>query len=410
MSSKESYLQITNNTNQSFSIAVSDIQNSDWDGVSRPDQNFQGVTIQPGTSNKQREELNKYANSAWFKMTLKFSGGQTVFFRNDQYNAINGISPNPRSCSLDGTNKSVFSLKQEVSTSGPTNKLTISYASSSVTQKNWMKGISGTRSVASFTLPGTYQSAAYVPQAGPQQTQSLTITEQLSLGIRYFDLNVESYYGKIVLVYGNIIEKGDRIREIFVEFSKFLIDNPTETILVSINDVRNDSKNFSPAAISFLNAFGSTIDTGNVIPTLDQVRGKIVIVRRFEYAGVYGLNMENGWPDDGMAIMKYTGSNGQQQTIHVQNDNTASSLDHKFLDVRYLLDLAIDHPGPLYVNFTTVRLADTPLGLKPYAEEMNNLLLNYFTSERAKSNGGSVLLNYPTDALVKSMLRGILIP
>lgn len=408
MASKESYLEIKNSTKQNFSISVSEVDNYDWDGNSRPDHNFQGVTIQPETSNKQREELNKYAKSAWFRMTLNFAGGQTATFRNDQYDAINGISPNPRSYTLEGKDKSLFSMQQQVSSSGPTSTFTLSYASSSVSQKNWMKGITGSRSITSFTLPGTYQSAASVPAAGPQKTQTLTITEQLNLGIRYFDLNVVNHYGKIVFVYGNVIEKGDRIKDIFTEFSTFLSENPTEAILVSINDVANDPKDFASIAINFLKDFSSQVYSGNVIPTLDQARGKMVIVRRFVSDGVYGLDMENGWPADGTAILKYTASDGVRQTIQVQNHNTAASLEHKFEDVRYLLDLAADYSGPLYVNRTNVQLGFTPSGLQAYAEQMNALLLDYVTKRQANTNCGAVLLSFPTADLVNAMLKGVL--
>lgn len=81
MGSQATRLTIINNTLHSMGVKVSEIDNYDWDGVSRPDHNFQDVTIGPWTMREEREELNTNATGCAFRMSLAFSNGHEISFR-----------------------------------------------------------------------------------------------------------------------------------------------------------------------------------------------------------------------------------------------------------------------------------------------------------------------------------------
>jgi hypothetical protein len=83
-------LTIENQSGHGFKIKVTEISNYDWDGVSRPDHNFEGVNIPNGQSVKNREELNSNANGSWFRMTLALDNGDVISFRANQYEAFKG--------------------------------------------------------------------------------------------------------------------------------------------------------------------------------------------------------------------------------------------------------------------------------------------------------------------------------
>ncbi|MCW2245023.1 hypothetical protein M2352_000614 [Azospirillum fermentarium] len=410
MASKESWLDIKNNTNQAFTIKVEDVDSYDWDKQDRPDVNFQNVTIQPGDSNKQREELNKWANSANFNLTLFFAGGQSITFHVDQYEIYNGGGKNPKNLKVTGNNADLFTVEQKLDTSSHVNHLTVSYTPYTADGHCWMKSIKGSLPISGFTIPGTCSSAAYVDQAGAYRSQNRNILEQLNEGVRYFDLDAVQRYGKIFIVYGpngDVRSKGALFREIFNTLSDFVRNNPTETVIVSAHDASPaaDNTDFGKVATAFLNEYGSRIYHGDVIPTLDSVRSKIVIVRRFKWNSVYGINMFDNWPVDGTGMIKYSGTNRLTQNIQIQNHYTATPFSHKYSDVQYLFDLALDYHGPFYLNVTSVSPSAANNNLAAYAANMNRDLLAYFTNLEKGKNVGTVLVNFITANLAKEMIK-----
>ena len=62
----ETNICIRNTTASSHQITVADIANYDWDGVSRPDKNFNNIAIEAGATICRREEVNQHANQQSF--------------------------------------------------------------------------------------------------------------------------------------------------------------------------------------------------------------------------------------------------------------------------------------------------------------------------------------------------------
>ncbi|MHB1562382.1 MAG: hypothetical protein ACYC61_33495 [Isosphaeraceae bacterium] len=68
--SQETYLAVVNKTKIPVRLEISGVKNYEWDGNSRPDHNLQGVVLQPGHFTAQREEVNLYANTPSFDITI----------------------------------------------------------------------------------------------------------------------------------------------------------------------------------------------------------------------------------------------------------------------------------------------------------------------------------------------------
>ena len=128
MGSTATYLAVQNLTPNNAAVSISETDDFDWDGNSRPDAegNFNHVNIASNDTRNEREEVNSNAKSAWFRMTLVFTNDDVISFRNDQRDAVNGISPEPRPYTLEGANASSYSLRQVVDTSSNTNTFIIS--------------------------------------------------------------------------------------------------------------------------------------------------------------------------------------------------------------------------------------------------------------------------------------------
>lgn len=87
--SRKTGLEIDNRTTTAVTLRVDQIDDFDWDGVSRPDRNIHGKRLEPGCSLLEREEINAFALSgSWFRLTFLFADGRSFSQRFDQRRAL----------------------------------------------------------------------------------------------------------------------------------------------------------------------------------------------------------------------------------------------------------------------------------------------------------------------------------
>lgn len=127
---------------------------------------------------------------------------------------------------------------------------TNSLLTTSVSGHNWMSGISDSTALTDITMPGTHDSGTRnVDLPAWSKTQTLSITEQLNIGVRYFDLRLEhvsDVYYNAQIVHGSSNcwnDKGGHLTlyEVLEDMYAFLKANPSETLIVSVKqDYGND--------------------------------------------------------------------------------------------------------------------------------------------------------------------------
>lgn len=161
----------------------------------------------------------------------------------------------------------------------------------------WMKYVDGNKYLDELSIPGTHDSGTCSvdndtePQSSQAKCQQDYIPTQLLEGVRYFDIrlgkgeNPGIDHGACYLLKkdGNFMHLSDVIGY----FNTFLSENPTEALIMLVsrgNDEATDE--------SLTTALGKVFDenpdlfyTSSRIPTLGEVRGKIVLLRRFGLAG-----------------------------------------------------------------------------------------------------------------------------
>ncbi|KAJ7241998.1 PLC-like phosphodiesterase [Mycena rebaudengoi] len=172
---------------------------------------------------------------------------------------------------------------------------------------NWMgdSRIDGRRYLSEFTLPGTHNSHATgnnVPFPtnlpgikGWVTCQSWGVRKQLELGVRFVDLRVGT---GMKMVHGRSDLTGT-LWDVMNELTGFLRDHPSETVTVSI---KWDEESFRGTQVPEPASFGPDMEkmtrergswyTGTTIPTLDEVRGKMILLRRFGNSNL-GLELGN---------------------------------------------------------------------------------------------------------------------
>lgn len=181
----------------------------------------------------------------------------------------------------------------------------------------WMKYVDNSKFLDELSIPGTHDSGTCSvdndtePQSSQAKCQQDYIPTQLLEGIRYFDIRLGKNdengdpgidHGACYLLKkdGNFMHLSDVIGY----FNTFLSENPTEALIMLVSRGNGEATNES-----LTTAFGKVLDenpdlfyTSSRIPTLGEVRGKIVLLRRFGLAGnsvsshTWGLDLTQ-WDD-----------------------------------------------------------------------------------------------------------------
>lgn len=198
--------------------------------------------------------------------------------------------------------------------------------------ENWMEGISGEKLLSEINIPGTHDSGTKNVEKGKKdkyQCQGLSISEQMKIGVRYFDIRCvarkdqgdKQYINHDKIPCLNECGKELTLDEIIIAGKNFLQKNKTETLIFQI---KNEGGNSNDERIC--NYLGKYIHnnefwSNTYIPKLKEVRGRIVLVRRFTYKKNkhqlpierYGINLSSWDTDCGWGMFTNT-------FVHV-NDN-----------------------------------------------------------------------------------------
>ena len=139
-------------------------------------------------------------------------------------------------------------------------------------------------------MPGTHDSACrYMDFGFISQTQHLSVTDQLNIGVRYFDFRFKYNKSKFIAnhsicycrknfgFWNEILLADDIVRECI----DFIREKPTETILFQLKEAESNAGN------EFYNAFykkyiENCLDCWfleNRVPTMNEARGKIILLR-----------------------------------------------------------------------------------------------------------------------------------
>lgn len=178
----------------------------------------------------------------------------------------------------------------------------------------WMKYVDNNKFLDELSIPGTHDSGTRSvdndtePQSSQAKCQQDYIPTQLLEGVHYFDIrlgkgeNPGIDHGACYLLKkdGNFMHLSDVIGY----FNTFLSENPTEALIMLVSRGNDEATNES-----LTTALGKVFDenpdlfyTSSRIPTLGEVRGKIVLLRRFGLAGnsvsshTWGLDLTQ-WDD-----------------------------------------------------------------------------------------------------------------
>ena len=156
--------------------------------------------------------------------------------------------------------------------------------------KNWMKKIPDDRIITGINMPGTHDSAChYVDFGFISQTQTLSVTQQLDAGVRYFDFRFKLVGDKLLAnhsicycrkkkgFWNEVLTCDDIVRECL----DFLSDNPSETILFQLKEAESHTGDefYNVFYENYIKEAPGMWFIENRVPAMGEVRGKIMLLR-----------------------------------------------------------------------------------------------------------------------------------
>jgi 1-phosphatidylinositol phosphodiesterase len=172
--------------------------------------------------------------------------------------------------------------------------------SSKIPLTSWITHLPSSSPLSTLSIPGTHNSCAriLVPWVA---CQSATLTQQLHLGIRYFDFRLGITFGSLRLYHGKTplqITLKDALGEMYA----FLGQEKGECLILQVKHEGGDGDYARFEELFRREVAGNERmwATGSQIPRLGDVRGKIQLMRRFRVAesgGVFGIDVQR-WADN----------------------------------------------------------------------------------------------------------------
>lgn len=164
--------------------------------------------------------------------------------------------------------------------------------------KNWLSKIDDNVKINKINIPGSHDSAAYnIPMSFKARCQEESITNQLNMGIRYLDIRLKNEKNGLFLSHGPITcfnnnREKYSFKDLLRECNNFIVKNKSEFIILNIKNerIKTTLNEFNEEIKKDVNSIiaEKTLYLEKDIPTLKDVRGKIIILRRYEGKDFFG--------------------------------------------------------------------------------------------------------------------------
>ncbi|MGA9312105.1 MAG: phosphatidylinositol-specific phospholipase C [Pseudonocardiaceae bacterium] len=292
-----------------------------------------------------------------------------------------------------------------------------------------MRDIPDDATLMMLSIPGTHNSASVDGPLGFAKTQDRGLFDQLAAGIRFLDIRLAHSQDNLC-VHHDVVCMEKSYAEVLTICSDFLSEYPSETILLSVsNEDRADSALgiFAPSRVLCkLTSIGDTAHSGantrsfedtfraitwehhGAAPlfynftaaapnsdsqqpypaftsetTLGDVRGKIVLLRRFKGGQDIGFDATY-WPEN----QRFRNAAAPCYDVEDRYKNPGDDDKFDFV-VAHLEEASRGDPGHLYITFSSA----VDLTARGYAETMNQRLSDYLAGS-SRGRVGIVVMDY----------------
>ena len=213
----------------------------------------------------------------------------------------------------------------------------------------WMSRLEDEWAINELSIPGTHDSGAthsIADVAG--KCQSLSIEDQLYIGVRFFDVRLQ-LVGDDYNVVHSFVDQATEFEDVLNQMVGFVTEHPSEFLIVSIKkdtDSKNPEGDFAVLLEAKLREH-SVISESTALPkTVGEARGKIYVISRYEGASL-GVPAYQGWQDSTSFAL------GE---LYVQDNYRVDNVEDKIRDIESAMTVADKCEYGLVLNFTSCYL------------------------------------------------------
>ncbi|MGQ0717893.1 MAG: phosphatidylinositol-specific phospholipase C [Pseudonocardiales bacterium] len=298
-----------------------------------------------------------------------------------------------------------------------------------ISHTSWMRDIPDDALVTTLSIPGTHNSCSVDGLLGFGKTQNLDLVDQLNAGIRFLDIRL-SHYQDNLFAHHDIIHMGKSYADVLAICASFLKQHPSEAVLMSVKDegrfdgglgrfapsqafgrFRGDPANWIVRSSSFEDAFrartwqhtedaslfynfaapltdDSSATTSCALTsktTLGEVRGKIVLLRRFEGGQDIGFDLTD-WPEN----RRFRSPTGLIYAVEDRYQNPGENGKYNFI-MAHIEEARRRDPKDLYITFSSA--VDLRRKANGYSRAINPRLNNYLV-ESPQGRVGIIVMDY----------------
>jgi len=256
---------------------------------------------------------------------------------------------------------------------------------SQVTAAAWMGSVSSAKLLSELTIPGTHESCArHEPFAHTAKCQNLSLADQLAAGVRFFDIRGRHYNDSLQIHHDRIFQEMS-FDDVLAPVWSFLKAHPSETVIMSVKDEYTPAGNhrtYQQTFDAYVAKHPAGWYLGATVPSLSQVRGKIVLIRRFNSNAPLGIDASPAhWTDDAVFSIGGAAHLRVQDKYAVSNDGT------KWSQIQSLFGEALHGDrSTIFINFSSgyhSQLFGIP-DIVGVSDAMNADLATYFSAPAQK--------------------------
>ena len=270
---------------------------------------------------------------------------------------------------------------------------------------DWMAYIDGTKYLSEITIPGTHDCGAdlHTSEQGAESditiAQDFRIANQLLLGVRWFDIRLNDDNGTMTVFHGPYYLHKN-FNDLILPVLDFLNNHPTEVVVFMIkqeHSSRGDDA-FANGVLGYLNwSYPDRFWMGDHIPQLSEVRGKVVITRKFWGTHGYPMGVPLIWPDNTSGT--YDTGSDPGVWLYVQDHYKTNTVtwQTKCCEIESTIELAHNEPYPYrcyYLNFTSCESDVAGYSLQSLASNINPRINTYLLSKPTWHNCGVIFVNF----------------
>ena len=279
---------------------------------------------------------------------------------------------------------------------------------------NWMSQLPDETLLSDISIPGTHDSGSTLDAkvggltiSDTAKTQDLTIYEQLSIGVRFFDIRLILENNELE-VYHSTVKQNLSFREVLNDIYAFLDQYPSEALIMSI---RKEGDDIGDNSLLFEETVYNLIDNQKIywildekISTLEEARSKITLLRRYSTTSDYsiGINASQNWKDKATFTIQL-----DNMSLSVQDEYFVEDNNEKWSSILNQFE-ASDNENTLSLNFTSGYQIRTILGQEApsilnVSSEINTLLIKHL-QDNLKKDYGILIVDYISSELAKLII------